>query len=65
MRGRPLSFPAGFVQPSTPPPPVARLHQQPPRCVATELCIMDGELLRKISPTELEGGKWMKADKVS
>ncbi len=48
-----------------PPNMSSSLAQQPPRDVAAELGAMDAELLRKISPSELEGGAWMKADKVS
>ena len=32
--------------------------------VAEELCVMDGELLRKIDPEELSNGAWMKKNKV-
>ena len=42
-----------------------KLHQFSPREVADELCLLDAELLRRIATTELEGGAWMKKDKVA
>ena len=30
--------------------------------MAEELCLMDGEILRKIDPAELHGGAWMKKE---
>ncbi len=66
---RPLSMQPSLIlyhdaeyQPAT---PTLAIHQYPPREVAMELCLMDSQLLRKISPQELEDGAWMKADKVS
>ncbi len=46
------------------PIPDKKLHSFNPREVAEELCLLDAELLRKIAPSELEGGVWMKKDKV-
>ena len=39
-----------------------RLHQYRSREVAEELCLMDGEILRKIDPAELHNGAWMKKE---
>ena len=39
-----------------------RLHYYRSREVAEELCLMDGEILRKIDPAELHGGAWMKKE---
>ena len=36
----------------------------PARQVAEELLLWDAEMLRKIAPLELEGGAWMKKNKV-
>ena len=44
--------------------PLKKLHQFNPRDVADELSILDAEMLRQIDPKELEGGAWMKKDKV-
>lgn len=41
-----------------------RLHYYSPQQVAEELSLMDAQLLRRISPKELENGAWMKKDKV-
>ena len=39
-----------------------KLHHYSSREVAEELCLMDGEILRKIDPTELHNGAWMKRE---
>ena len=39
-----------------------RLHLYSSRAVADELCLMDGEILRKIDPSELHSGAWMKKE---
>ena len=44
--------------------PLKKLHQFNPRDVASELSILDAEMIRQIGPGELEGGAWMKKDKV-
>ncbi len=44
--------------------PNKKLHQFNPCEVADELCLLDADLLRRILHTELEGGVWMKKDKV-
>ena len=44
--------------------PDKKLFSYNAREVAEELCLLDAELLRKIGPSELEGGVWMKKDKV-
>ena len=43
-------------------PETWRLHQYRSREVAEELCLMDGEILRKIDPAELHSGAWMKKE---
>lgn len=43
-------------------PETWRLHHYRSREVAEELCLMDGEILRKIDPSELHNGAWMKKE---
>jgi hypothetical protein len=43
-------------------PETWRLHYYRSREVAEELCLMDGEILRKIDPSELHNGAWMKKE---
>ena len=43
-------------------PDTWKLHQYRSRVVAEELCLMDGEILRKIDPAELHNGAWMKKE---
>ena len=43
-------------------PEIWRLHHYRSREVAEELCLMDGEILRKIDPAELHNGAWMKKE---
>ena len=60
------------LPPSLPPPPPPppqpkkprRLCEMPARQVAEELLLWDAEMLRRIAPLELEGGAWMKKNKV-
>ena len=48
----------------SPSPSRRKLHLFPPKDVAVELSLMDGELLRKISPDEIKNGAWMDKCKV-
>lgn len=43
-------------------PDTMRLHQFGSGAVAVELCLLDGEILRKIEPEELHNGAWMKKE---
>ena len=43
-------------------PETWKLHHFSSREVAEELCLMDGEVLRKINPEELDNGAWMKKE---
>ena len=43
-------------------PETWKLHHYSSREVAEELCLMDGEILRKIDPSELHNGAWMKKE---
>jgi len=54
-----------LFSPTVPPSVKTKLHHWPSREVANELCVMDAELIRSIKPEELEGGAWMKEDKVN
>lgn len=45
-------------------PPPRRLYQFPAREVTMELTLMDGEMLRRISPEEIKNGAWMDKAKV-
>ena len=63
-----MSCPAGF---SVSPPPLLEVFTEPDTWklhhfssseVAEELCLMDGEMLRKIDPEELHNGTWMKKE---
>ena len=42
-----------------------KLYLFPPKDVAVELSLMDGELLRKVSPDEIKNGAWMDKCKVN
>ena len=43
-------------------PDTMRLHHFGSGAVAVELCLLDGEILRKIEPEELQNGAWMKKE---
>ena len=43
-------------------PEVPKLHQFSSREVAEQLCLLDGEILRRIEPEELHNGAWMKKE---
>ena len=43
-------------------PETPKLHQFSSRSVAEQLCLLDGEILRRIEPEELHNGAWMKRE---
>ena len=43
-------------------PDPMRLHHFSSRAVAEELCLLDGEMVRRIEPEELHNGAWMKKE---
>lgn len=48
----------------TPSPTPKKLHQYSSQDVAEMLTLVDAELLRRIEPSELQNGAWMKKDEV-
>jgi len=51
--------------PETPKPLKKKLHQMDPKVVASQLVLIDSEMLRKIKLEELKGGAWVGKNKVS
>ena len=49
----------------TPKPLKKKLHQMDPKLVASQLVLIDSEMLRKINLEELKGGAWVGKNKVS
>ena len=50
--------------PETPRLTKKKLHQMDPKVVASQLVLLDAEMLRKIKPEELKGGAWVGKNKV-